>query len=402
VVEAHGSYVVAEDGKQYLDFAAGVAVCNLGHNHPEIVAAIRSQLEQLVHGGHNVVYYEPYVALAEKLVELTGGDTMVYLANSGAEANEGAIKLAKYVTGRPGILAFLGGFHGRTLGTISITTSNSSFRKKYEPLLPSVYFAEYPYCYRCPFGAKPESCSHECTVQFGRLFDHLADPSQIAAVIIEPVAGEGGYIVPPPEFMHSLRDICEKEGILLIFDEIQTGFGRTGKMFAYEHLGFRPDILTCAKGIANGLPLSAVIGRRELMANWPAGAHGGTYGGNPLACAAALKVIELLQGGALENAARMGDYLFNKLRALQSHYPVMGDVRGLGLMIGVEFVDGKGTPNGSFAHDLLDYCLEQGLILLSCGPHKQVIRFICPTTVERCDIDRALTVFEEGIRRLEG
>ena len=226
VVKGHGSYLVGEDGKQYLDFASGVAVCNLGHNHPEIVSAIKEQLDKLMHGGHNVVYYEPYVTLAEKLVELTGGDTMVYFSNSGAEAVEGAMKLAKYVTGRPGIVAFLGGFHGRTMGAASLTSSNSSFRKKYEPLVGAVYFAEYPYCYRCPFGAKHDRCLLQCVEQFDRLFARLADPSEIAAFIIEPVAGEGGYIVPPPEFMQAVREICSKHGILLIFDEVQTAFGR--------------------------------------------------------------------------------------------------------------------------------------------------------------------------------
>ena len=374
-----------------------MAVCNLGHNHPAIVEAIRTQLDKLVHGGHNVVYYESYVALAEKLVKLTGGDTMVYFSNSGAEANEGAMKLAKYVTGRPAIIAFSGAFHGRTLGAASITTSNAAFRKKYEPLLPSVYFAEYPYCFRCPFGCKRDTCSLECIEQFERLFTRMIDPSQVAAMIIEPVAGEGGYVVPPAEFMKALRELCTRHGILLIFDEIQTGFGRTGKLFAYEHLGFQPDVLTSAKGIANGLPLSAVIARREIMEKWPAGAHGGTFGGNPLACAAAGKVLELLENGCLKNAADMGEYLMRRLKKLQEQYPSMGDVRGLGLMIGVEFVDQGGKPNGTLVHDILDECLENGLILLGCGPHKHVIRFICPTTVSREEIDKGLEIFTAAV-----
>ena len=399
ITEGRGSYLYSEDGKEYLDFAAGVAVCNLGHNHPAVVEAIRTQLDKLVHGGHNVVYYETYIALAEKLVELTGGDTMVYFSNSGAEANEGAMKLAKYVTGRPGIIAFSGAFHGRTLGAASITTSNAAFRKKYEPLVPGIYFAEYPYCFRCPFGCKSETCSLACIEQFERMFSRMIDPSQVAAIIIEPVAGEGGYVVPPIAFMKGLREICDKHGILLIFDEIQTGFGRTGKLFAYEHLGFRPDILTSAKGIANGLPLSAVIARREIMEKWPAGAHGGTFGGNPLACAAAGKVLELLTSGYLENAAVMGEYLLQRLKKLQEQYSVIGDVRGLGLMIGVEFVNQENKPNGALVHDILDECLENGLILLGCGPYKHVIRFICPTTVSQQEVDKGLKIFAAALAK---
>ncbi|MDR3347986.1 MAG: aspartate aminotransferase family protein [Acidaminococcales bacterium] len=401
IVEGHGSYLYGEDGRKYLDFASGVAVCNVGHNHPEVVQAIREQLGKLVHGGHNVVYYEPYVALAEEIVSMTGGDTMVYFSNSGAEANEGALKLAKYVTGRPALVAFSGAFHGRTLGAASITTSNASFRKKYEPLLPSIYFAEYPYCYRCPFGRKQENCSMECLGQFDCLFSRAVDPSQIAAMIIEPVAGEGGYIVPPAPFMQGLYEICREQGILLIFDEIQTGFGRTGKMFAYEHLKYRPDIMTCAKGIANGLPLSAIIARRDLMEQWPAGAHGGTFGGNPLACAAAKKVVEILRGGGLDNAKKMGSYLLAKLNAFKSRYKSIGDVRGTGLMLGVEFIDGEGGPNGNLVHAILDYCIGHGLILLSCGPHKHVIRFICATTVTKQEIDDGLAILEAALQTAE-
>lgn len=399
VVKGEGSYIYTEDGGRYLDFASGVAVCNVGHNHPAVVGAAVRQLEQLIHGGHNVVYYESYVGLAEKLVELTGGDTMVYFSNSGAEANEGSIKLAKYVSKRPAVVAFRGAFHGRTLGTLSLTSSSSAFRKHYEALLPGVYFAEYPYCFRCPFKQKVGACGMDCLEQFGRLFEQMIDPESVAAVIIEPVSGEGGYIVPPEGFLAGLKDVCAQHGICLIFDEIQTGFGRTGKMFAYEHFGFRPDIISCAKGMASGFPLSAVVGSAELMRQWPAGAHGGTYGGNPVACAASLATIDLLQGGLLANAAEMGAYLKSRLAMLKEKYAVLGDVRGIGLMVGVEFVDADGNPNGDMVSRVLSCCRDYGLILLPCGTYKQTIRFIAPTTVTKEEINDALTIFISALQK---
>ncbi len=398
VVKGEGSYLYSENGEKLLDFASGVAVCNVGHNHPEVVEAAVKQLKDLIHGGHNVVYYESYIKLAEKLVGLTGNETMVYFSNSGAEANEGSVKLAKYVSKRPAVLAFKGSFHGRTLGTISLTTSNSAYRKNYEGLMPSVYFAEYPYCFRCPFKQKQGECEMECLEQFDRIFKHMIDPESIAAMIIEPIAGEGGYIVPPREFMLGLKEICQKNGIYLIFDEIQTGFGRTGKMFAYEHFGYRPDIMSCAKGIASGFPLSAVIGSAEIMKQWPAGAHGGTYGGNPVSCAASLATIKLLENGLLDNAAKMGSYLKSRLMELKDKYDVIGDVRGLGLMVGIEFVDEENNPDGDIVKKVLEFCRNNGVILLPCGSYKQVIRFIPPTTVTRDELDKALEVLEEGIK----
>jgi len=398
VVKGEGSYLYTDDGKKVLDFASGVAVCNVGHNHPQVVKAVEKQLKDLIHGGHNVVYYEAYVKLAEKLVELTEKNTMVYFSNSGAEANEGSIKLAKYVTKRPAVLAFKGSFHGRTLGTISLTSSNAAYRKNYEGLLPSVYFAEYPYCFRCPFKQKQNECQMECLEQFNSIFKHMIDPESIAAIIIEPVAGEGGYIVPPKEFIKGLREICDKYGICLIFDEIQTGFGRTGKMFAYEHFGVQPDIMSCAKGIASGFPLSAVIGKAELMKQWPAGAHGGTFGGNPVSCAAALATIQILEDEGLGNAVTMGEYLQKKLTELQERYACIGDVRGLGLMVGVEFVDENNNFNSDLVGKIVSSCQEKGLILLACGSYKQVVRFIAPTTVTKEELDNALAIFEEAIK----
>lgn len=398
VVKGLGSYVFTEDGQRILDFASGVAVCNVGHNNPRVVKAAIDQINQLIHGGHNVVYYETYVKLAEKLVELTGNDTMVYFSNSGAEANEGCFKLAKYVSKRPALISFKGSFHGRTFGTLSISGSSSAYRKYYEGLMPSVYFADYAYCFRCPFRQKYGQCDMACVMQFDEIFKNLVDPEMVAAIIMEPVAGEGGYIVPPQEFVTGVRNICDKYGILLIYDEIQTGVGRTGKMYASEHFGVRPDIFSTAKGLASGFPLSAVIAKAEIMKQWPSGAHGGTFGGNPVACAAALATIELLENGLLDNAAKMGQYLKDKLNELKDKYPVIGDVRGLGLMVAAEFVGEDNKPDGELVHKILDYCYAHGLILIPCGSYKQVVRFIAPTSVTKAELDESLDIFEAGIR----
>lgn len=402
VTKGEGCYLWSEDGRKILDFASGVAVCNLGHNHPKVVEAAEKQMKELIHGGHNVVYYESYVRLAERVVELTGGDTMVYFSNSGAEANEGAIKLAKYVTKRPGIIAFRGSFHGRTLATTSLTSSSSAYRKNYEGLLPSVYFAEYPYLYRTPYEMKDGKCPKEYFEQFENIFHTLIDPSMVAAIMMEPVQGEGGYIVPDKEFVQYVREICDKYGILLIFDEVQSGMGRTGKLFAYEHFGVKPDILTSAKGIANGFPLSAVIGKKEIMEQWPAGAHGGTFGGNPVACAAANAVLdELTDGGMLDNAAEMGDYFKEKLFALQKKYPsVIGDVRGLGLMLAMEMVHPDKTPDADITTAIRTKALEKGLLLLGCGTNHNIVRFIAPTIVTEKEIDIAINIIDECLKEL--
>lgn len=402
VTKGEGCYLWSEDGRKILDFASGVAVCNLGHNHPKVVEAAEKQMKELIHGGHNVVYYESYVRLAERVVELTGGDTMVYFSNSGAEANEGAIKLAKYVTKRPGIIAFRGSFHGRTLATTSLTSSSSAYRKNYEGLLPSVYFAEYPYLYRTPYEMKDGKCPKEYFEQFENIFHTLIDPSMVAAIMMEPVQGEGGYIVPDKEFVQYVREICDKYGILLIFDEVQSGMGRTGKLFAYEHFGVKPDILTSAKGIANGFPLSAVIGKKEIMEQWPAGAHGGTFGGNPVACAAANAVLdELTDGGMLDNAAKMGDYFKEKLFALQKKYPsVIGDVRGLGLMLAMEMVHPDKTPDADITTAIRTKALEKGLLLLGCGTNHNIVRFIAPTIVTEKEIDIAINIIDECLKEL--
>ncbi|GIM27597.1 aspartate aminotransferase family protein [Clostridium polyendosporum] len=397
VTSGKGSYLYTEEGKKVLDFASGVAVCNVGHNNDLVNKAAIEQINKLVHGCHNVVYYESYVELAEKLVEITGNDTMVYFSNSGAEANEGAIKLAKYVTGRPALIAFKGSFHGRTIATTSITSSISAYRKNYEGLLPSVYFAEYPNSFRGRFKEK-DGGYKGCIDELEDMFKKIIDPFSVAAMILESVQGEGGYIVPPVEFMQEIRNICDRYGILLILDEIQTGFGRTGKMFAYEHFGIKPDIISCAKAIASGFPLSAVIAKKEIMEKWQAGAHGVTFGGNPVSCAAALATIDILEKGAIKNAEEMGSYFKERLLKLQEKYDAIGEVRGLGLMLAIELVDKNFEPNSKLVKSVIENCLDKGLLLLSCGTDKNVIRFIPPTTVSKYEIDEALAILDEAFK----
>lgn len=395
IVKAEGMYLYDENGKKYLDFGSGIGVTNVGHNHRYVNEQAKKQIDSLVHGCHNIVYYPSYVELAEKLVALMGGDYKVYFSNSGAEAVEGVIKLAKRVTKRSGIISFKRSFHGRTMGATSITASSSHYRKNYEGLLPSVYYAEYPYALRSGLSEGDEV--KRCLKSLEDIFSYLIAPDQVAAIILEPIQGEGGYIVPPLEFIKEIRAICDKHGIMLIFDEVQTGFGRTGKMFAWEHYGIKPDIMAAAKGIANGFPLSAMIAKKEIMDQWEEGSHGGTYGGNPVSCAAALAVIDLLEGGLIENAALMGDYFIEKLEALRTEFTRIVDIRGKGLMIGIEFFDENGEPDKKVAGILREKALDKGLLLLVCGVDKNVIRFIPPTIVKKAEIDEAISIIRTSL-----
>lgn len=397
VVDSEGCYLYTEDGRKVLDLASGVAVNNLGAKNPRVVEAIKKQLDTMIHVGHNVVYNMSYVELAEKLVELTGGDTKVYFSNSGAEANEGAIKLAKYVTGRPGVISFKNSFHGRTIGCVSVTGSSSAYRKYYEPLLPSVYWADYANCYRCPFGREKGKCAMECLPQFDTIFGKLIDPECVAAIIVEPVQGEGGYIVPEKAFLEGLRKICDKHGIMLIFDEVQTGIGRTGELYAYQTFGVKPDILTSAKALGGGIPLSAVIAKKEIMDKWPAGAHGGTFGGNPLACAAALETLRTIdEDGLLDNCKKMGSYFKTRLMELKDKYPnVIGDVRGVGLMIAMEIVDEDGKPDAKMTAEIKEKALDRDVLLLTCGSDHNVVRFIAPLIITEKEIDIVIDVIDD-------
>ncbi len=390
VVKGKGVYLIAKDGKKYLDFTSGIAVTNVGHCHPKVVAFAERQIESLIHACAGIVFYEANVALAEKLKSITGeGLDMAFFCQSGSEAVEAAIKLAKYVTKKTGIIAFEGGFHGRTLGSLSITTSKSKYREGYEPLLPNVYISPYPYYFKTK--EKPEEASKRCLKEFEETLKKKKDA--IALVIVEPVQGEGGYIVPPLSFIKGLREICRKYKILIAFDEVQSGFGRCGKLFAFEYFGVIPDILIMAKALASGFPLGAILASEKIMTEWKPGAHGSTMSGNPVSCAAALATIEVIESeGLIKNSEEMGNCLKGKLIELRNSYPIILDVRGLGLMIGVEFA------NSEIVVKIREECLKRELILISCGREDQVIRFIPPLIVEKSEIDEALKIFEEALK----
>lgn len=401
IVRGEGVYVDTEDGERYLDFSSGLGVLNIGHNHPRVVAAAREQTDRFIHTG-GIYYNETTVQAAEQLLSVTPpGIDMLFFSNSGAEAVEGALKLARHVTARQGVISFTHAFHGRTLGAVSITTSSSAYRKGYHPLIPSVYQAPYPYCYRCRFGNRPETCGLSCLGCLEDVLTHQIPAEEVAAIIIEPFLGEGGYFPAPATFLCSLRELCDRHGILLIFDEVQSGMGRTGRWFAAEHAGVEPDIMTIAKGIASGFPLSAVAAGRNLMERWPSGAHGTTFGGNPVSCAACSATIDVIRDeGLLEQASVRGAAVLDRLRPFAEAHPLVGQVRGHGYMIGIEFVDYDGAPNGAACARVLDHCLEHGLILIGCGLERNVIRFIPPLTVSRDQLDHALGILEAGIARL--
>lgn len=398
IEQGNGCWVTDLEGKRYLDCAAGTATLNIGHNHPRVRERVLRQLERFVHTG-GIYYNDTTVAAAELLTSVTpAGLDMIFFSNSGAEAVEGALKLARFVTGRQGIIAFSGAFHGRTLGTVSVTTSSARYRSRYHPLLPSVWHAPFPHCFRCPLGHRPESCSLACFGALEEMLGRLVTPAEVAAILIEPVLGEGGYVPAPPEFLNRLRRLCDWHGILLIFDEIQSGMGRTGEWFAAQRYGVMPDIMTVAKGIASGFPLSALVAKRELMEQWPSGAHGTTFGGNPVACAAAIATIETIRDeGLLPRCVELGEHALARLREMRQRRPLIGDVRGMGLMIGVELVEPDGGPAGNACERLLEWCRERGLLIINCGPDRNVLRLAPPLTITDGELEQALSIIEEGL-----
>jgi 4-aminobutyrate aminotransferase len=388
-------------GRGYLDFANGIAVTALGHTHPRVTAAIHAQVDRLIGPVHAIGFAESTVTLARMLADTFPDplDTVLFL-NSGSEAIDGAIKLARRVTGRPAVIAFRGAFHGRTIGATSVTSSSLNYRKGYEPLLPAVYQTVYPAVYRYYAGDEERAVADGLKHLDGLLMTTVA-PSEVAAIIIEPVQGEGGYYPAPAAFLQGLRERCDRHGILLIADEVQSGFGRTGEMWAFEHAGIVPDVVTTAKAIANGLPLSAIITSRDVQVRWGKGAHGTTYGGNPVACAAGVAVLETIRDEHLvENARLRGAELSGGLREVMADFPGIGDVRGPGLMIGVEFVKDRSTrvPDGEMAEAVAARAADAGLLLLSCGIAHQVIRWIPPLDVTAAEIEEALGVFEGALR----
>ncbi|MFH2218123.1 MAG: acetyl ornithine aminotransferase family protein [Pseudomonadota bacterium] len=402
VKKAEGLWVQDVDDNLFLDFTAGIAVCTTGHCHPLVVDAIRKQAEQLLHMSGTDFYYMPQIHLAEKLASLAPGkrNKRVYFGNSGAEAVEAAFKLARWHTRRELNIAFFGAFHGRTMGALSLTASKMIQKKHYNPLVPGITHIPYAYCYRCPYNLKYPQCELGC-VQWveDTLFRTTLPPEEVAAIILEPIQGEGGYIVPPPEFHAELYRIAKKYGILYVVDEVQTGMGRTGKMFAMEHFDVVPDMMALAKGIASGLPLGALVADAEIM-DWEAGSHASTFGGNPLSCQAALKTIELLEDTLIENATVQGKRLMKNLRELQKTHECMGDVRGKGLMVGVEFVKDRETkaPAGKWRDDIIRRAFHKGLLLLGCGENS--VRFCPALTVNKEEIDECLSIFDDVVREI--
>ena len=404
VERGEGSWLITRSGERYLDYSSGIGVTNTGHAHPRVAAAIAEQATKLIHGQQNIVYHEPGLRLHERLRQVLPGEGWgAFLSNSGAEAVEASVKLARIATGRPVIIGFRGGYHGRTAQTMALTTAKDVYRGHFEPLPGSVYHTAYPYCYRAARGSHdPDVCSCDWEEQLELTFHQLIYPEHVAAIIIEPVLGEGGYIVPPPGFLPRLREITRQHGIMLIADEVQTGYGRTGRFFAVQHWDVEPDIVVMAKGIASGLPLSGLLAKRELIEAWPAGTHGGTYGGNVVSCAAANATLDVIEDEHLvENAAARGSQFLAGLRTLAARHPAIGDVRGLGLMLALEFIqpgvgDGR-VPDAGLAKRVLNEALDRHLIVLSAGTYANVARIIPPLVTTAAEIDQALAILEASI-----
>jgi 4-aminobutyrate aminotransferase len=398
-----GAEVWDVDGNRFLDFAAGIAVCATGHAHPEVVGAVKEAADRFLHISADY-WHEGQVRLSERLAELAPmkEPAMVFLAQSGTESVEGALKLARFVTGRPRFLGFLGGFHGRTMGSLSFTSSKYTQQKGFFPTMPGVTHVPYPNPYRPLFAGEDQGRAVLDYIEHV-LFSGAVPPSEVAAVLVEPIQGEGGYIVPPDGFLRGLRELCDRHGILLIFDEVQSGVGRTGKMFASQHWDVAPDVMTLAKGLGSGLPIGAVVAKRCLMERWTRGAHGNTYGGNPLCCAAALATLDLVEREYAANAAAVGDYFMERLREFQARHDVIGEVRGKGLMLGMELVTDRTSrvPARDLAQAVLHRAFHNGLILLSCGA--STVRFMPPLLITKADVDEALSIFEPSlVEAMEG
>jgi 4-aminobutyrate aminotransferase len=399
-----GSWLTTVEGERYLDYTSGIGVVNTGHAHPRVVAAIAEQAARLIHGQQNIVYHEAGLRLHERLAATMPGDGWgAFLANSGAEAVESAVKLARVATGRPAIVAFRGGFHGRTAQAMALTSSRVSIRGDFEPLPGSVYHSAYPDCYRAAGGPhSPHACTCDWEEQLELLFAQIVKPEKIAGFLIEPVIGEGGYLVPPDGFLPRLREIASQHGVLLICDEVQTGYGRTGRFWAQEHWDVTADITVTAKGIASGLPLSGIIARRDVLSSWTPGAHGGTYGGNVVACAAANATLDVIADeGLVANAQVRGTQLLGGLKQVAAAHKAVGNVRGLGLMVAIEFVkpgEGDGRrPDAAMAKSVLEEALKRHLILLSAGTWGQVVRIIPPLVTTESEVDQGLSIIKESL-----
>jgi 4-aminobutyrate aminotransferase len=405
LVVSRGKGVMVEDvdGNRFLDFMAGIAVSSTGYGHPKVVAAVHEAADRFLHICGSDFYYEAMAALCERLARVAPGPSKkrVFLTNSGTEAVEAAIKLARHATGRTAIIAFRGSFHGRTTGAVSLTSSKARQHAGFGPLLPDVHHVPFAYRYRCQFCSHQDACNRGCIDVIDKeLFTRHLDPDDVAAIFFEPVQGEGGYIVPPPGYLASLRELCDRHGILLVADEVQSGVGRTGRMFACEHEGIEPDILLTAKGLGSGMPIGAMISK-DVITTWKSGAHGSTFGGNPVCCAAALATLDLVEGGLMENAAVMGERLLGRAKALMEKHACIGDVRGRGLMVGLEFVKDRTTrePAGELVHDLVQRAFRQGLLLLGAG--KSTLRLAPPLVVDEQDVDTAMNMIDACLAELD-
>lgn len=403
VERGEGPYIFTTDGRRLLDFTSGIGVTSTGHSHPRVVKAIQDQAAKLLHGQVNIVYHQPLIELTESLQQVLPAplDTF-FFSNSGAEILEAAVKLAKHATRRPNVIVFSGSFHGRTHLTMAMTTSKTIYRAGYQPLVPGIFVAPYPYAYH--YGWDEAATTDYCLRELKLLLKSQTAPEETAAIVIEPVLGEGGYVPPPARFMRELRDLCDHYGILLVADEVQSGFGRTGRWFGFEHFGIVPDMVAMAKGLASGMPLSGLAASAELMSKWAPGSHGGTYGANAVSCASAVATIQVLREEHLvENAAQLGGVLMAGLRRLQEDHPEIGDVRGLGLMVATEFTKPSGAaqpePWTDRAKAVIKTALDDGLMLLTCGSYDNIIRWIPPLVVNEAQVKEALGVFENALSR---
>jgi 4-aminobutyrate aminotransferase len=399
-----GAVVEDVDGNMFLDCSAGIAVAATGHAHPDVVSAVTEQARRFLHMSGTDFYYEPQVKLAEELAALAPieGGARSFFGNSGSEAIEACIKLSRYATRHDNIIAFLGGFHGRTLGALSLTASKAMQRRGFGPMMPGVFHAPFPDCYRCPLGLNPESCAAECLGYIeDQIFLHLVAPDEVAAIVLEPIQGEGGYVVAPDQFLQRLRELTRRHGILLVVDEVQSGMGRTGRMFAIEHANVRPDMMAVAKGIASGMPLGVAIAQTGIMDAWPPGAHASTFGGNPVSCAAAIATMKLLKDRLIANAAEVGAYLMAGLAALAPKHPLIGDVRGRGLMIGVELVRDRQTKEraGRERDAVVTAAFNRGLLVLGAGTNS--IRFSPPLVLTRAQADTAIGIVDQALTEVE-
>jgi 4-aminobutyrate aminotransferase len=397
VERGEGVYVFDESGRRYLDFTAGIGVTSTGHCHPRVVAAAQEQVGKLIHGQYTTVMHRPLLDLAERLGDvLPAGIDSVFFSNSGSEAVEAGLRLARQATGRPNIVVFQGGFHGRTVAAASLTTSGTKIRTGFAPLMAGVQVAPFPYAYR--YGWDEATATDFALRELDYLFATVSAPEDTAALLIEPVLGEGGYVPAPPGFLAGLRERADAHGILLIIDEVQTGFGRTGTFWGHEHFDVRPDVLITAKGLASGFPLSAIAASTELMQRARPGSQGGTYGGNAVACAAAIATLDVIRDeGLVDNAATQGERLLDGARAVAKEHPVIGDVRGIGLMIASEFTAADGKPDGATAAKVQQAAAERGLLLLTCGPYGNTVRMIPPLIVDAAQIDEGLRLWTESV-----